>query len=154
MKSQVQSAFIRENLRLNFLPLIMTPQANMKHALTIAACVLFMSLNTTYAQQTAKYTTYVAGKAAVVDEWTATTEEGTLNTISSLGAPDASASQRAVTVAINHRPKSFVLLASYPKLDHRFLEGTGPATAADYVRPRNIPKYVVDDIATWIKKAK
>jgi hypothetical protein len=41
---------------------------------------------------------------------------------------------------------------SYPKLDHLFLEGTGPPTNADYVRPRNIPKYVVDDISGWIKK--
>ena len=41
---------------------------------------------------------------------------------------------------------------SYPKLDHLFLEGTGPATPADYAQPRNIPKYVVDDIAAWIKK--
>lgn len=54
--------------------------------------------------------------------------------------------QRALT---NRTGVSF---KSYPKLDHLFLEGTGPASAADYVRPRNIPKYVVDDIAAWIKK--
>jgi dienelactone hydrolase len=45
-----------------------------------------------------------------------------------------------------------VTFKSYPKLDHLFLEGTGPASDADYARPRNIPKYVVDDIVTWIKK--
>ncbi len=45
-----------------------------------------------------------------------------------------------------------VSFKSYPKLDHLFLEGTGPASDADYARPRNIPKYVVDDIAAWIKK--
>jgi len=45
-----------------------------------------------------------------------------------------------------------VSFKSYPKLDHLFLEGTGPATNADYARPRNIPKYVIDDIAAWIKK--
>jgi uncharacterized protein len=43
-----------------------------------------------------------------------------------------------------------VTFKSYPKLDHLFLEGAGPASDADYARPRNIPKYVVDDIATWI----
>jgi len=26
---------------------------------------------------------------------------------------------------------------SYPKLDHLFIEGTGPASDADYARPRN-----------------
>jgi fermentation-respiration switch protein FrsA (DUF1100 family) len=45
-----------------------------------------------------------------------------------------------------------VSFKSYPKLDHLFYEGTGPATDADYARPRNIPKYVIDDIAAWIKK--
>lgn len=48
--------------------------------------------------------------------------------------------------------RSNVSFKSYPKLDHLFLEGTGPATDADYAHPRNIPKYVVDDIAAWIKK--
>jgi dienelactone hydrolase len=83
----------------------------MKHALTIAACVISVSLNTAYAQQTGTYTTYIGGKAAVVDEWTATTEAGTIKTVAVLSAPGAAASQRAVTVAVNHRPKSFVLLA-------------------------------------------
>ncbi|HXI25579.1 MAG TPA: alpha/beta fold hydrolase [Pyrinomonadaceae bacterium] len=45
-----------------------------------------------------------------------------------------------------------VSFKSYAKLDHLFLEGAGPATDADYARPRNIPKYVIDDIAAWIKK--
>jgi fermentation-respiration switch protein FrsA (DUF1100 family) len=43
---------------------------------------------------------------------------------------------------------------SYPKLDHLFLEGEGPASGADYEKPRNIPKYVIDDIAAWIAKQK
>jgi uncharacterized protein len=47
-----------------------------------------------------------------------------------------------------------VTFKSYPKLDHLFLEGTGPARGADYANPRNIPKYVVDDIAAWIKGRK
>jgi dipeptidyl aminopeptidase/acylaminoacyl peptidase len=45
-----------------------------------------------------------------------------------------------------------VTFKSYPKLDHLFLEGAGPSSDADYHRPRNIPRYVVDDIATWITK--
>lgn len=45
-----------------------------------------------------------------------------------------------------------VVFKSYPKLDHLFYEGAGAASGADYARPRNIPQYVVDDIAAWIKK--
>jgi dienelactone hydrolase len=41
---------------------------------------------------------------------------------------------------------------SYPKLDHLFYEGEGAASGADYAQPRNIPKYVIDDIAAWVKK--
>ena len=52
--------------------------------------------------------------------------------------------------SLGQRPS--VTYKSYPKLDHLFLEGTGPASDADYARPRNIPKYVIDDIVTWIKK--
>lgn len=51
---------------------------------------------------------------------------------------------------LERRPN--VTFKSYPKLDHLFLEGSGPSSDADYARPRNIPKYVVDDIATWIQK--
>lgn len=40
----------------------------------------------------------------------------------------------------------------YPKLDHLFYEGEGASSAAQYDRPRNIPKYVVNDIAAWVKK--
>jgi len=54
--------------------------------------------------------------------------------------------QRALAARTN------VDFKSYPKLDHLFLEGSGPASDADYARPRNISKYVIDDIVTWIKK--
>ena len=40
---------------------------------------------------------------------------------------------------------------SYPKLDHAFLEGVGPASDADYRQPRNVARQVVEDIAAWIK---
>jgi dienelactone hydrolase len=39
---------------------------------------------------------------------------------------------------------------SYPKLDHAFLEGEGPASDADYLQPRNVARQVVEDIAAWI----
>ncbi|HEV2799833.1 MAG TPA: alpha/beta fold hydrolase [Pyrinomonadaceae bacterium] len=41
---------------------------------------------------------------------------------------------------------------TYPKLDHLFYEGEGRASGADYERPRNIPAYVVEEIAAWIKR--
>ncbi|MFL6230976.1 MAG: alpha/beta hydrolase family protein [Pyrinomonadaceae bacterium] len=41
---------------------------------------------------------------------------------------------------------------SYPKLDHLFLEGEGPSSDAQYAAPRNIPRYVIDDIAAFIKR--
>jgi hypothetical protein len=44
-----------------------------------------------------------------------------------------------------------VTFKSYPKLDHLFLEGEGPASDADYRRPRNVARQVVEDIAAWIK---
>lgn len=40
---------------------------------------------------------------------------------------------------------------SYPKLDHAFLEGEGPASDADYRQPRNVARRVVEDIADWIR---
>ena len=44
-----------------------------------------------------------------------------------------------------------VTFKSYPKLDHAFLEGEGPASDADYRQPRNVARQVVEDIAAWIK---
>ncbi|HLL74908.1 MAG TPA: alpha/beta fold hydrolase [Pyrinomonadaceae bacterium] len=44
-----------------------------------------------------------------------------------------------------------VTFKSYPKLDHAFLEGEGPASDADYRRPRNVARQVVEDIAAWLK---
>jgi fermentation-respiration switch protein FrsA (DUF1100 family) len=41
---------------------------------------------------------------------------------------------------------------SYPKLDHLFLEGEGPSSDAQYAVPRNIPRYVIDDIAAFVKR--
>jgi dienelactone hydrolase len=47
--------------------------------------------------------------------------------------------------------KKNVTTKSYPKLDHLFLEGEGPSSDAQYAVPRNIPKYVIDDIAAFVK---
>ena len=96
----------------------------MKLILAIAGFVLCASLNTAHAQQTGTYTTYIGGKAAVVDQWTATTEAGTLKTEAALSAPGASTSQRAVTIAVNHHPKSFVLLAGDTELIAADFSGT------------------------------
>ena len=81
----------------------------MRRVLTIAACFLCASL-TAHAQQIVTYTTYIAGKAAVVDQWTSTTEGDTVTTVSTLGKPGEIASQRAVTVAVKNIPKSYALL--------------------------------------------
>lgn len=44
-----------------------------------------------------------------------------------------------------------VATKSYPKLDHLFLEGEGPARDSDYAVPRNVARYVVDDIIAFVK---
>ena len=84
----------------------------MRRALTIAFCVLCVSLEAAHAQQTGTYTTYIGGKAILADQSTTTTDkDGTLKTVSLLGAPGAPAAQRAITISVNHRPVSFQLLA-------------------------------------------
>lgn len=99
--------------------------AIMKPALTIAASLLCVSLNTAHAQQAGIYTTCRGGKAVVVDKWTATTDkDGTLKIVATLGAPGTVASQRAVTVAVNHRPVSFALRAGEDELMGADFNGT------------------------------
>jgi dienelactone hydrolase len=44
-----------------------------------------------------------------------------------------------------------VTLKSYAKLDHLFFEGEGKSSDAGYAVPRNIPRYVIDDIAAFVK---
>lgn len=48
--------------------------------------------------------------------------------------------------------KKSVTFKTYPKLNHLFMEGEGPSSGAEYMKPANIPKYVVDDIAAWMKE--
>ncbi len=44
-----------------------------------------------------------------------------------------------------------VSFKSYPKLNHLFLEGEGKSLPAEYSRPGQIPAYVLDDIAAFIR---
>ncbi|MGD8535806.1 MAG: alpha/beta fold hydrolase [Candidatus Aminicenantes bacterium] len=39
----------------------------------------------------------------------------------------------------------------YPKLNHLFMEGEGQSTPAEYSQAGHVAKYVIDDIAAWIK---
>ncbi len=48
--------------------------------------------------------------------------------------------------------KKNVSLKSYPELNHLFMEGTGKSTPGEYLEPKNISNYVIQDIANWIKK--
>lgn len=41
---------------------------------------------------------------------------------------------------------------SYPKLNHLLMEGEGISKPTEYNKPNNVPEYVVDEIATWVKK--
>ncbi|MDX2442167.1 MAG: DUF3887 domain-containing protein [Bacteroidales bacterium] len=47
--------------------------------------------------------------------------------------------------------KKKVSLKSYPELNHLFMEGMGKSTPGEYLEPQNIPHYLIQDIATWIK---
>lgn len=40
----------------------------------------------------------------------------------------------------------------YPDLNHLFIAGEGKSTPAEYMKPGHVAKYVIDDIASWIKK--
>lgn len=44
-----------------------------------------------------------------------------------------------------------VVLKSYPKLNHLFLEGEGRPNIKDYEVPGHVPQYVIDDITGFIK---
>ncbi|MCC7175422.1 MAG: alpha/beta fold hydrolase [Bryobacterales bacterium] len=46
-----------------------------------------------------------------------------------------------------------VILKSYPKLNHLFLEGEGKSVPAEYGKPGRIPDYVLDDVAAFVKSA-
>ena len=41
---------------------------------------------------------------------------------------------------------------SYPKLNHLLMEGEGISQPTEYNKPNNVPEYIVNEIATWVKK--
>ncbi|WP_054972206.1 alpha/beta fold hydrolase [Paenibacillus sp. A3] len=44
-----------------------------------------------------------------------------------------------------------VVYKLYPKLNHGFVEFDQPSTGKEYALPGNVPSYVIDDIAGWLK---
>lgn len=51
----------------------------------------------------------------------------------------------------HHKNVSF---KSYPKLNHLYQEGIGKSTPFEYTKAISVAKYVVEDIANWIKTGK
>lgn len=49
------------------------------------------------------------------------------------------------------KDKQNVEYNSYDKLNHFFIEGEGKMTPEEYGKG-NVPKYVIDDIVSWISK--
>lgn len=48
--------------------------------------------------------------------------------------------------------RSDVVYKLYPKLNHFYSEGEGElSTPAEYLKPGNVPEYVIDDITKWIQ---
>ncbi len=39
----------------------------------------------------------------------------------------------------------------YPGLNHAFVEGTGPSTPTEYLRPGHVDALVIEDIARWVR---
>src|SRR5678816_1040387 len=85
-----------------------------KNQLWVAIVILLLSSTAMRAQaQTGTYTTYVGGKAIVVDQYQVTSNaDGTLRSEAALGGPGGGIQQKAVTIAVNHRPVSFALSLS------------------------------------------
>jgi dienelactone hydrolase len=54
--------------------------------------------------------------------------------------------------ALGDRPQ--VTIKTYPTLNHLFLPGQGKSTPAEYGQGGQIPAFVLDDIANWIKGVK
>lgn len=50
--------------------------------------------------------------------------------------------------------KRNVVIKTYPKLNHLFMEGEGAPGPSEYQNPGHIPNYVLDDIASFVKNAR
>ena len=48
--------------------------------------------------------------------------------------------------------KTGVTFKTYPTLNHLFMPGEGRSTPAEYEREGHIPEFVLDDIASWMKR--
>jgi dienelactone hydrolase len=48
--------------------------------------------------------------------------------------------------------RSDVVLKSYPKLNHLFIEGEGKSQPGEYEKEGHVARYVIQDVAEWIKK--
>ncbi|RPK07111.1 Malonyl CoA-acyl carrier protein transacylase [Bacillus subtilis] len=53
---------------------------------------------------------------------------------------------------LSHREDIEFML--YRKLNHMYVEGEGMFTFGEYMKPANIPKYVIGDIVEWLMKSK
>jgi uncharacterized protein len=45
-----------------------------------------------------------------------------------------------------------VTIKSYPTLNHLFMPGEGKSTPSEYGKPGQIPDFVLDDIAGWVRQ--
>jgi len=52
------------------------------------------------------------------------------------------------------KDKKNCMFKSYPKINHHLMEGEGKPSSAEYEKRGNVPEYIVDDIASWIKSIK
>jgi dipeptidyl aminopeptidase/acylaminoacyl peptidase len=52
------------------------------------------------------------------------------------------------TALINNPNYQFTM---FQKLNHLFLEGEGKSTPEEYFNRSNVPEYVIEEIAKWIK---
>jgi dipeptidyl aminopeptidase/acylaminoacyl peptidase len=43
------------------------------------------------------------------------------------------------------------MFTSFAKLNHLFMEGEGKSTPDEYSKRGNVPEYVIEEIAKWIK---
>lgn len=110
----------------------------------LAACAMANAQE----QVTGKFTSYVGGRAIATESYTLT----------------ATADGGGLVPRIGQRgPKlrGFVILAGHTRelpgevvrqYEYLFLEGEGPASDADHLRPRNVARQAVEDIADWIRQ--
>ncbi len=50
------------------------------------------------------------------------------------------------------KDRANVMLKSYPRLNHLFMEGEGKGRPEEYQRPGNVAPYVIVDLVNWVKQ--